>query len=477
MHCSPCIRVARAAGCSLVLLAALGSVAAAEIVREVLPGGTQVVVIRSPGAPRVWASATWSGGVRAEPTDRPGLARMMAGAWTGGCGPLDGDELARALHRADSTLEGRADMDAVELAAEWPAQGWGGGFDLLAACALRPRFEATAVDRARREVLARRALRADSASLLVEHLLLGSLLAGTPHGRDPLGDPAALEAIDRDVIAAHHRDQYGRGGLALAVVGDVQPDEVVRRARRWFSAAPDARISPPAEPDAVSSARPESRAGASGLPGPPALPGPPGPFGAELFAFLDRQVAEIAIGFPGAALGHPDRAAADLLAAILEERLVRALRARGAHHASARSVSGAVAGALVVRASCRPDAAPRVVAALREEIDRLRQDGPAPGELAAAVRRVRARERAERSSPAARASIVAAAHALGTSLAHGAALARVRASEVTGVAAGVLAWDRAVTATVLPPRASPEAARRMRGTRKRPPARRRGGRR
>ena len=234
--------------------------------------------------------------------------------------------------------------------------------------------------------------------------------------------------------------------MVIAVVGDVDADAVIAAAKSALSAAQrsPARASAPA---AAATAR--------------------APAERQVFGFLPGDVSAVAVGFPGVAIGNPDRAGLDLLAEVLSLRLGAKLRLerRLVHRVSAMSIEGLEGGFVAVEVACRADGTAAAAAALRAEIDRLRTAGPSPDEVVRAVRALRLRDRAP--SPGRLASALATDEALGTGASTArrrAALARARVADLAGLAARTLVWDAAVTATVMPPRSSPEAARRARGS-------------
>ena len=431
--------------------------AAPRAVRADLPGGARILVVRDPSRSVVSARAVWPGGMRLERAATAGLTRLMTESWTAGCGKRGAAEVAGALERTEAAMWGVAGRDAVELAAEWPLSAWPDGLELLADCARAPRFAAAAVDRARRRLLIERAAREKSAEERSWQLLVATLHGDGAYGADPLGTAASLDSIDRAVVAAHYRDAYGPGGMALAVVGDVSPEEVIERARAAFD-----------------------RAGSTGV-GSVATPRPTAhPAGGErqVFGFLPGEVSAIAIGFPGVPSSHPDRAGLDLLAEVLAGRLGAKLRLerRLVHRVGAMSIEGAESGFLAVAIACRADRTAAAVAALRAEIDSLRAAGPSADELVRAVRALRLRDRDRARGADRLASDLATDEALATAAAAArrrAALGRIRLADLAGLAARTLDWDAAVVATVMPPRASPEAARRARGSVRRAVKRRR----
>jgi zinc protease len=407
--------------------------------RQVLPSGVRVIVLRDRSAPVVAAHALWSGGSRREPADLRGVSQVLAATWTAGCGSLDPDALASALDADAASMSGVAGRDTVGLRAEWTRAGWEQGFDLLADCASTPHFAPTAVAQARQRARRLARERAASSTWVAVELLAGVLdprAAGVePEARDR--DPGApevdpLDRIDHRQVLDHFRTHYPVSAMTLAVVGDVDPDRVVARARERFGESPRRRP-PPIAPFAAS---------------PPAE--------RELYRHIDGDgVATVAIGFAAIGRAHPDRAALEVAAGLIG--------------GEAAMASGADSGALVLRRSCRPSDVPGALAALRGAVDRLRDPGPGAAEVArVAARLASARRDALTRAPRA-AALLALYEVLGPGSEHAARhaerLAAVTVTEVRAAAERYLRPDAAVVATALPLLASPEAARRMRGVR------------
>lgn len=423
---------------SAVVLSLLSVLAAAPpaaapapaVVREVLPGGVHVVVLRDRSAPLVAARALWSGGTLGESPDEAGISAVMAGAWTAGCGRRDAAALADALADEGATMVGFAGRDTAGLAAEWTLGGWERGFELLADCAASPRFEADAVQRARGRALEREAERAGDpawvALALVERQLGGARAAGPPVFA---GGPTGLERIDAPAVREHRAGRYPVGAMTLAVVGDVEPERVLARARARFG---DAR-----------------------RPAPTAPPGPVGPVTEpELYRRLDGAGAAIvAVAYPAVGRAHRDRAALEVLALLLGS--------------GAALLTDADRGALVVHRACRPDRISLELAALRGAVERLRGQGPGEAEVRRAGARLAAGRRAAMARPDRAAALLALYEHLGPGAAfaarHADRLAAVRAADVAEAARRYLRPEVSVVATVSPLAASPEAKRRLRG--------------
>jgi zinc protease len=407
------------------------AVPAPQVVRRVLPGGVRLVVMRDRSAPLIAARALWAGGLRHETPELAGIEQVLAGAWTGGCGSLDGDALAAELRADGASMAGVAGRDTLGLEAEWTRAGWERGLELMADCVTHPWFAPDAVGGARERV---RALLIESGESPTWAAL--DLVDRALRGPSPLGTIASLERIERAQVDEHYRAGYPLAAMTLAVVGDVDPARVLARVEARFGQAGRA---------GADRATPASR--------PPALP----PAAQrELYRHLSgarRVAAAVAIGFPAVGRVHPDRAALEVAAALL-----------GGTRAAL--VADAGGGYLAVHRVCRPEEVPAALAALRAELDRLRDPGASEADVhEAAARLAREREAALGRAPQA-AALLALYEALGPGAQHAhrhAALLRaVRAADVRAAVAHHLRPDAAVVATAMPLLASPGAARRMR---------------
>ncbi|HVS65686.1 MAG TPA: insulinase family protein [Thermoanaerobaculia bacterium] len=104
-------------------------------------------------------------------------------------------------------------------------------------------FDAEEIERERGVVIEEwRGGRGASARVFDQQLPV--LLAGSRYAeRLPIGDPEILETFDRETLLRFYHDWYRPGLMAVVAVGDVDPEEMVRRLRERFS-----KLEPAADP-------------------------------------------------------------------------------------------------------------------------------------------------------------------------------------------------------------------------------------
>jgi zinc protease len=284
-----------------------------------------------------------------------------------------------------------------------------------------------------------------------------ALYGAHPYGRDVLGTPDSVAGLSRAALSAFYRERYPVSAMTLAIVGDIELDDVIAAVRRRFdrAAGPERSAAAPADPviaAAPGGARSERER--------------------EVYRYLDRAQAHLVIGFPGATVDAADRFALEVLVAILggqSGRLFAELRDRQAlaYRVSAHSIEDVDPGFVAIYLSCAPEKLGAAVAGVRHELARLR-DGGEGAVTAAEVERAQSyligghQIAMQRRAAVANAMAYHEAYGLGWQswAGYDAAIRAVTPAQVAAAVASYLGDDRAITATVRPPIATPAATRR-----------------
>jgi zinc protease len=240
--------------------------------------------------------------------------------------------------------------------------------------------------------------------------------------------------------------------MTLAIVGDIELDEVIAAVRRRF----DRAGAPAAAPQGPVIA---------------AAPGARSEREREVYRYLDRAQAHLVIGFPGATVDAADRFALEVLVAILggqSGRLFAELRDRQAlaYRVSAHSIEGIDPGFVAIYLSCAPDKLTAAVAGVRNELARLHEAGVSVAEVERAQSYLIGRHQIAMQRRAAVANAMAYHEAYGLGWqswsGYDAAIRAVTPAQVAAAVDGYLRDELAITATVRPPTATPAATRRSR---------------
>ncbi len=417
--------------------------------RVVLPNGLVLLVRRDPSVPVVAMRAVWRGGQRNEDATTAGASTLLARMITRGCGSRDAAGVADAIDRLGGSLAGVTGRNSFGIASEWLARTWKPGLELFADCVLDPRFAAEDLVRERNALQGDQVAQADSPTQVAFRAFSEALYGTHPYARDALGTPSSLDALSRAKLSSLYRAQYPVSAMTLAVVGDVEIDEVVAAVTARFGAVTKTQaIAPRVAPLALDN-RPAAER--------------------EVYRFLDRAQAHLVVGFPGATVDAPDRFALEVLVSILggqSGRLFTQLREKQAlvYRVSAHSVEGVDPGFVVVYLSCAPDKIETALASVRAELARVRTSGVTAEEVERAQKFLVGSHQIsmQRRSAVANALAYHEAYGLGWKswADYDAQIRAVTPAKVAAAAASYLREDREITATVRAPSASPAAAKR-----------------
>jgi zinc protease len=412
--------------------------------RVVLASGAVVIVRRDPSVPVVAMRAVWKGGQRVEDAAHAGATSLLARVITRGCGKLDSGAVADRVDRLGGSMGAVAGRNSFGIAGEWLARSWQQGFELMADCVVEPTLPAEELRREKRGILDDQTAQGDNPTQVAFRLFAETLYGDHPYRRDVLGTAKSIGDLSRGELSAFYRDSYPLSGMTVTIVGDVDVDDALARAMRRFGGK------------RVAAKAPDVKA--------PAFDGPK-----EVYRFLDRQQAHLVIGFPGATVDAKDRFALEVLVAVLggqSGRLFTELRDKQAlvYRVSAHSVEGVDPGFVAVYLACAPDKLEAAVTAVRGELARVRDAAPSAEELERAKTYLVGSHQIAMQRRAAIANAIAYHEAYGLGWQSWAGyddeIRAVTGADVLAAAQTYLRADRAITATVRPPVATPGAKKR-----------------
>ncbi|MDB4958130.1 MAG: Peptidase, (Pitrilysin) family [Myxococcales bacterium] len=432
--------------------------------RVTLANGAVLIVRRDPSVPVVAMRAVWRGGQRTEDAQHAGASTVIARMITRGCAMRDAAAVADRIDRLGGSLGGVTGRNSFGIASEWLARSWRDGLDLFGDCILDPTFAKAELDREKQMLLDDQIAQNDNPTQVAFRLFSETLYGDHPYARDVLGTAKSVGDLTRANVIEIYRERYPVSQMTLAVVGDVDIDEVIARVTKRFGAAPKATKASIAAkatkaaiaPKATNAPKPISTASDR-----------------EVYRYLERAQAHLVIGYPGATVDAPDRFALEVLVAVLggqSGRLFGELRDKQGlvYRVSAHSIEGIDPGFVAVYLSCAPEKLGAAVAAVRAELDRIRDSAITTEELVRARSYLIGSHQIAMQRRAAIANAIAYHEAYGlgwqTWATYDDAINAVTVDDVTAAAASYLKPELAITATVRPPAKTPAAKKRSKLT-------------
>jgi zinc protease len=278
-----------------VLFALLLPVAANAITVKSVQGptGVETWLSEEHALPMIAVNISLPAGSAYDPSDKPGLANMMASLLDEGAGDLTSDAFKQALESRAIRLSASAERDYVVVTLTTLKENADEAFRLVALALGHPRFDAEAVERIR--VMLQASLKQDDedpAKVAVK-AWYGAYFGPHPYAHPTAGTPAGIAAIKSDDIKNFAADHLVRGGIKVAVSGDITETQLKKYLQQVFLSLPAKSV--PVVPKPVDAGKPASHTIVRNEAAPVALFGSPAPMRADA-DFIPAFVANYILG-------------------------------------------------------------------------------------------------------------------------------------------------------------------------------------
>jgi zinc protease len=211
--------------CAFVLaaLSLLSSEAQAMKIQEVKsPGGITAWLVEDHSVPLMAMRFAFDGGGSAQdPEGREGLANFLASMLDEGAGDLGAKGFQERMEEIAMRMSFDDGRDAFYGSLETLTQNRAAAARLLALAIGKPRFDAEAIERMRKQHLAGLAYAARDPTRFATEQWMAQAFSGHPYGRPANGTPQSVSAVTRDDLVAFHGRVFGRDALRVVAVGDI----------------------------------------------------------------------------------------------------------------------------------------------------------------------------------------------------------------------------------------------------------------
>ncbi|RDI95751.1 insulinase family protein [Meiothermus sp. QL-1] len=326
---------------------------------EVLPNGLTLAVEERPWSPGVAMQLLLPVGAVTDPEGLEGAASLLEGWLWKGAGPYDARALADAFDRLGVRRASSSGLEHTTFTAQFLADKLSAVLRLYAEVLQRPHLPEEGLEAVRQMALQGLAALEDQPPKKM-FVALRRAVFQSPHGRNPEGVRAHLEAARAADLREDFARRYAPRGAILALVGGVS-----------YEAARSAVL------EALGGWQGE------GVPHPPVVLNPP------CALHLEQETAQVQIGliYPDVGFDHPEyytaRLAVQVLSGGMSSRLFTEVREKRGLVYSVYATSGGVRGYsyLMAYAGTTPERADETLRVLEAEIARL-AEGVSEEELA-----------------------------------------------------------------------------------------------
>ncbi len=330
-----------------------------------LPNGLPVVIVVRDEQPAISIRVIVRAGPAQDPSDKPGVASMVAALLDQGTASRTAQQVADAIDTAGGDLETGVGRDLSYVNVTVMKDGLDLGMSLLADVLRRPAFAGAELERQRQQLAGALRVSYEDPAYVADVVFDRLVYGRHPYGAPGSGTPASIEKLTRQDLVEFHRRYFVPNDCLLAVVGDVTTGEAMAAVTKAFGDWP--RHDVPAERAAQ----------------------PPRP--ARRVVVLDKRDAvqtEIRMGQIGIPRKNGDYMALNLAVKVLggagANRLHRVLRAeRGlTYGAQADLETLRRTGEIAAQTNTRSDATGEVMRLMTDEFWRLRRERVGESELA-----------------------------------------------------------------------------------------------
>ena len=346
-----------------------GRVEPPPVVRKVLPNGLTVLVQEDHSHPLVGFQAVVRTGSATEGSFMgTGVSHVVEHMLFKGTARRPVGAVEREAQSYGGTAQGFTTYDTTSYQIVVNREFWSQTADLMVDALFFPSMAAAEFTKERQVVLRELKLRDDDPGQMIWEVLFENAYRVHPYHVPIIGYEPLLTSLTREEVVQYHRSRYLPNAIVIAVAGDVDAEQVVRRIEDLTSGIQPGRIPPqPFQPE-------------------------PAPVASrEVTQEADLELGIVSIGFPGVAVSSEDVYALDLLAWLLGggrgSRLDTALKEPGIVHAvSCWDYTPQQPGLFVVTMRMDPDRISKAVEAAFQEMARCQQELFSAAELESAKR-------------------------------------------------------------------------------------------
>jgi zinc protease len=211
---------------SLVALAAVlcfSSKAEAMRIQEVRsPGGITAWLVEEHSVPLMAMRFAFDGpGSAQDPANKEGVANFLSSILDEGAGELTATRFQERMEELALRMSFSEARDAFYGSFETLTVNRQPAIELLSLAVNKPRFDAEAIERMRKQHLAGLAAAARDPTRVASEKWMAMAFAGHPYGRPSNGTVKSVSEINRADLAGFHKRAFARDNLRVVVVGDI----------------------------------------------------------------------------------------------------------------------------------------------------------------------------------------------------------------------------------------------------------------
>lgn len=214
------------------------------------PEGINAWLVSEPTVPLIALRFAFKGGSAQDPEDKPGVANFLTAMLDEGAGDLKASEFQERMEDIAMRMGFSEGRDAFYGSVQTLSANKDQAFDLLTLALTRPRFDADALERTRKQLLTNLMFAAKNPNTVAQKEWWAAAYPDHPYGRPSAGTLESVEKISAQDLADYRNRIFARSNLKVAVVGDITAAELAPLLDQIFGQLPaeaNLAVVPPAK--------------------------------------------------------------------------------------------------------------------------------------------------------------------------------------------------------------------------------------
>jgi zinc protease len=332
--------------------------------KVILENGIRLIVKEDRAVPTVSVKIAFPGGQRYETEQTSGVFNFIAAMLDRGTARRNAEEIATEVEDLAGSLGGFSGRNSFGAELSILSRHFSKGMQLLADIVLHPGFDPTEMEKVRRDIVAAIRREDDRLSRRAGNLFRRTLYQTHPYRYRVSGEVAQVERFTPEALRETYFNAISPDRMVLAVVGDIQEQEVIAQVEALFGGMEKRPVKAPLVPREVP---PEARR--------------------EKVEIVERQQAHMVLGFLGTTVDSDDRHVLAVLSNVLSGmggRLFTELRDKQslAYTVTSFTQAGVDPGYFAVYIGCSPEKLDQARGGILAELARIREERIPEEELA-----------------------------------------------------------------------------------------------
>jgi zinc protease len=202
------------------------------------PTGVDTWLSEEHALPMIAVNISFPAGSAYDPVEKPGLANMTASLIDEGAGDLSSDAFKQALESRAIQLSATAERDYLVVTLTTLKENADEAFRLAALALGHPRFDSEAVERIRGSLLASLKQEDEDPARVAAKSWYANYFGSHPYAHPTAGTPSGISAIKIPDIKTFAAEHLVRGGVKVAVSGDITEAQLKKYLQQVFLPLP-----------------------------------------------------------------------------------------------------------------------------------------------------------------------------------------------------------------------------------------------